>query len=359
MQENLSSKEEITMREFILKVREIIHYLFLKWYIFIGVGILAILSGILYSKYKEPIYTATTTFVLEAGESSSNLGQYSGIASMVGIDLGGGGGLFQGDNILELYKSRTMIESALITKSAVDTNATLVDHYLEMTNAKAKWEKSSSDLLKINFGNSTQLNSNFQRMRDSIIHTIVNDINKEFLQVVKPDKKLSLINVSVKAKDEVFAKEFNDALVKEVNDFYYNTKTKKSKGNIAILQHKVDSVRAVMNGNIATAAVVIDGTPNLNPTRQAQRLVPTQRSQFSAETNKAILGQLIQNLELSKMALLKEAPLIQVVDQPGYPLTVNKPGKIISVILAVILFEFFTLCFLLIKREYHIIMNRK
>lgn len=358
MQENLSSKEEITMKDLILKLREIIYYLFIRWYIFLGVGIVAILVGFLYAKFNKPVYIATTTFVLEAGESSSSLGQYSGIASMVGIDLGGGGGLFQGDNILELYKSQRMIEAALITKSTADTNVTLVDQYLKMTNTKAKWEKTSSDLLKIDFGNTNQLNPNFQRMRDSIIHSIVNDINKEHLQVVKPDKKLSLINVSVKANDELFAKEFNNALVKEVNDFYYNTKTKKSKGNIAILQHKVDSVRAVMNGDISTAASVGDQTPNLNPTRLSQRTIPTQRSQFSAETNKAILGQLIQNLELSKMSLLKEAPLIQVVDQPSYPLPKNKMGKIISIILAVILFEFFTLCFLLIRREYHIIMKR-
>lgn len=142
---------------------------------------------------------------------------------------------------------------------------------------------------------------------------------------------MSIIKIDVKSENEVFAKEFNEALVMEVNEFYIQTKTKKSLDNIVILQHKTDSVRAVMNGAISSAAIIVDATPNLNLTKQAQRIVPSQRSQFSAETNKAILGQLVQNLEMSKMALMKEAPLIQKVDEPIYPLSVERIGKLKSV----------------------------
>ncbi|MGY0038978.1 hypothetical protein [Pedobacter sp. NJ-S-72] len=112
--------------------------------------------------------------------------------------------------------------------------------------------------------------------------TIVIDINRNYLSVIKPDKKLSIIKAEVRAKDEFFAKSFDEQIVKNVNDFYVLTKTKKSVDNIAIMQHKVDSVQRVLNGYIYTAAAVADATPNLNITRQVQRIVPIQRSQFGA-----------------------------------------------------------------------------
>src|SRR5690606_6123841 len=134
-------------------------------------------------------------------------------------------------------------------------------------------------------------------------------IRSDILTVEKPDRSLSIIQVDVTSPDEVFSKVFNENLVQTVNDFYIQTKTKKSTDNIALLEQKVDSVRAVMSGAIYSAVRVSDATPNLNPTRQVQRLGPAQEAQFSAETNKAILSQLLQNLELTKMNLLQEQPL--------------------------------------------------
>lgn len=320
-----NNSEEISFKELVLKGQEWFKYLLSKWYVLLIAGIIGGTLGFFYAKSKKPIYTATTTFVLEAGESGGGLGQYAGMAAMVGIDLGGaGGGIFQGDNLMELYKSRKMIEAALLTTTENSNNQILLEQYLEITKSKERWKTKLPALLDVDFTKVVQPSVAKQRIRDSIITDAVVAINKGVLQVAKPDRKLSIIQVDVTSEDERFSKEFNEALVNEVNDFYVQTKTKKSLDNIEILQHKTDSVRAVMNGAISSAAVIIDATPNLNPTKQAQRVVPAQRSQFSAETNKAILGQLVQNLEMSKMALMKESPLIQKVDEPIYPLKVQR-----------------------------------
>jgi len=353
-----NNTEEISLKELILKGQEWFRFLLSKWYILLIVMFVGAGGGFLYAKLKKPIYTAITTFVLESGESGGGMSQYAGMAAMVGIDLGGaGGGIFQGDNLLELYKSRKMIEATLLTPSLEDNKEFLIDKFLVITKAKERWKEKKPELLNIDYGKSVQRDAVKQRQRDSIISNAVEKINKEFLQVGKLDKKLSIIKIDVKSEDEVFAKEFNEALVKEVNDFYVQTKTKKSLDNIAILQHKTDSVRSVMNGAISSAAVIIDATPNLNPTKQAQRIVPSQRSQFSAETNRAILGQLVQNLEMSKMTLLKESPLIQKVDEPIYPLKVDKVGKIKMIVIGAVLCLFLTLIFLVIRRIIFQIIN--
>lgn len=349
--------DEVSLKELILKIHDWWKYLLSKWLIIVAFGLLGAVLGLVYAILQKPVYTASTTFVLEDEKGGMGLGNFAGLASIAGVDLGGGGGgIFQGDNILSLYKSRTMLEQTLLTSVSIDGKPQLlVDRYIAFNHLRKKWEDKTA-LSNLQFKAYT-LQTAPNRLRDSVLGEIVLDLNKNYLSVAKPDKKLSTIQVDVKAKDEVFAKAFNDALVKTVNEFYINTKTKKTLNNVQILQHKTDSVRAVMNGAIYTAVAVADATPNLNPTRQVQRVAPAQKAQFSAETNKSILAEMVKNLEMTKMALLKETPLIQVVDQPIYPLKKEKLGKLKSIVLGGILFGILTIIILTIKQFLKNIFN--
>lgn len=322
-----NESEEISLKELIVKAKEWGKYILSKWLIIVLFGIVVGVLGYLYTAKKKRMYTATTTFVLESsGEGGGGgLGQYAGLASMVGIDMGGGGGgIFQGDNILELYKSRSMIKKTLFT--TVDYNGKsmlLIDRFIDFNQLREGW--TNPKLKNINFSSKGEaLSPEVRRLQDSIITDIAVELNKNYMMVVKPDRKSSIIRVDIKGPDEFFAKAFNNQIVKNVNDFYVQTKTKKALESVAIVKNKVDSIRAEMNGSIYRAVAISDATPNLNPIRQVERLAPIQRSQFSAETNKLILGELVKNLEMSKMTLLKETPLIQVVDEPILPLYSEK-----------------------------------
>ncbi|CAM3818439.1 lipopolysaccharide biosynthesis protein [Sphingobacterium prati] len=347
-----NNEEVINLKDLVLGFKGWMRYILSKWYFFVVAVLFGGSIGFYYAKSQKAIYTASTTFVLESGEGDGNAGgQIAGLAALAGVNLGSsGGGIFQGDNLFELYKSRKMIEATLLLPSASDSSLLIWDRYLIMTDAHTRWKEHQPDLLKLDL--KKPVPPSLMRSRDSLLQKAVLDINKNYLVVGKLDKKSSLIKIDVNSTDEIFSKEFNEALVAQVNDFYVKTKTKKSLDNIAILQHKTDSVRAVMNGNITTNAVTIDVTPNLNPTRQAQRLIPTQRSQFSAETNKAMLSQMMQNLELSKMALMKESPLIQKVDEPVFPLLVERASALKTAIVVAFIFAFLTFVGLLLKKWY-------
>lgn len=351
-------EDEISLKELLIKIRDWWRYLLSKWVIIVGFGLLGGALGLIYSLIKKPTYTATTTFVLESGEKGG-MGQYAGIASMMGIDLGsGGGGIFQGDNILELYKSRTMLEKTLFSTTDQTSKQLLIEQFIEINKWRDAW-KDKPELAQLNFNvtPTTTIDNKTQRLRDSVIGKVVEAVSTGYLTVGKPDKKLSIIKVEVKAPEETFAKRFNEELVKNVNDFYVQTKTQKSIDNVNILQRKTDSVRTVMNGNIYTAVAIADATPNLNPTRQVQRVAPAQRAQFSAETNKAVLSSLVQNLEMAKMSLLKETPLIQVVDYPIYPLYKERLGKAKGIALGGILIGFITTLFLICIRLKNMILS--
>lgn len=353
--------DEISFKELVFKVKEWYEYLRSKWLIVICFGILGGVCGYAYAYSKEVKYIATTTFVLQDGGGGGGLGQYAGLASMVGIDVGGGGGIFQGDNIMELYRSRTMIEKTLLTEVEYnEKKLLLIDRYIDFNRLRDAWVKDEK-LKGIQFkGVQTprldRSKIKLTRLQDSVLGVVVGEVNKNYLTVEKLEKKLSIIKVVVKAKDEFFAKAFNDEIVKNVNDFYLTTSVKKSLDNVSILQQQVDSVRSVMDGAIYRAAAVADATPNLNPTRQIQRIAPMQKSQFTAEANKAVLGELVKNLELSKIGLRKETPLIQILDEPIYPLSMDRLSKIKGLIVGGLLGGFLICLILLVRRFFKMIL---
>ncbi|OKS86946.1 Wzz/FepE/Etk N-terminal domain-containing protein [Mucilaginibacter polytrichastri] len=343
---------EVSLKDIFLKVRQFNKYLLSKWKILILAIIIGCVLGFVYSQVKKPIYTATTTFVLEEGEKGGGLlSQYGGLASMVGMgSADGSGGIFQGDNIIQLYQSRSMVQKALLSNISINGKTQLlIDRYIDMKRLRDEWANSSiRELKNINFNIGT---GNLTRLQDSILGDAVKEINKNHLFVNKPDKKLSIIIVQVKAIDEIFAAQFNNQIVKTVNDFYIQTKSGKALQNLAILQHQTDSVKAVLNSAIYQAAAINDATPNLNITRQVLR-TPVQRSQFNADANKAILSQLVQNLELAKISLRKDTPLIQVIDTPIYPLDKEKLGKIKAIVLGGFFGCFIVVMVLLLAKLY-------
>lgn len=319
---------DFSLGELIVRVQELTKYLLSKWMIILAFLFLGGAIGAVYAWVKAPVFSAETTFVLEdEGSGGGVIGQLGGLAGLAGIDVGSGEGLFQGDNILELYKSRSMIEKTLLSFADSAKSSRLINRYIEIN----KLDQEIPELRDFQFHPQGE-----NRLRDSIISLIITDINRNYLIVSRPDKKLSIISVKVKSSDELFAKQFTDQIVGNVNAFYVETKTKKSLENIKILQQKTDSVRAVMNGAIYSSAAGIDATPNLNPTRQVLR-APSEKSKFDVETSKTILGELIRNLELTKMTLLKETPLIQIIDRPVLPLSKSQTSILKGVVMGALI----------------------
>jgi hypothetical protein len=313
------------------------------------------LLGYFYANSKSIIYTADTTFVLEEGNNKSGMiGQLGGIAGLTGINMAQGGGIFQQDNIIELYKSRSMVVRTLL--SEVENNGKkqlLIDRFLDFNEIRSSW-KDDPKLYNLKFELKPQ--SENLRLQDSVLGEIVKTINSGSLNVSIPDRKLNIIKVEVKSPDEIFAKVFNDQIVKNVNDFYVQTKTKKALENLSDLQFQTDSIRNILNGTIYETAVISDATPNLNPVRQILR-APAERSRFNAEANKVILSQLLQNLELAKLSLRQETPLIQVINYPVYPLEKDRLSKVKAILIGAFLFVGITVLFFSIGLIYNRILS--
>jgi len=343
--------DEISLKELIQKIQEWIAYLKTQWKLIIGIAALGGIIGFVYASFQKPSYLATTTFVLEEDKGGGGLGGAMGLASSFGFDLGGGGGgLFTSSNIIELMKSRLVVEKTLLNPVQVAGKViSLADYYIQYNELKENWVKKPA-LTNISFpANADRTKFNLQQ--DSILQTISEELTKENLVIVQKDKKVSIISLTVKTESELFSKLFCEQLLKETSDFYIETKSKKSRLNVDILQHQADSIRAELNSAITGVATASDNVYNLNPALNVKR-TPSTRRQVDVQANTAILTQLVAQLELSKVSLRKETPLVQIIDRPILPLEKEKIGRLKSLILGVFLAGFLTVLYLVFGQLY-------
>lgn len=359
MQNQESVTDEISLKELIEKVLEVFKFLRSKWLIIAFTGIIGGGIGLGYAWLKKPVYKAVVTFALEDDkQSGGGLSSALGLASSLGFDLGGSaGGAFSGANLIELMKSRKMIEKALLNPIWMGTDSiTLADRMVEILEKRKKLEEEKIWVGKTLFPIDAD-QENFNLKQDSLLGILYQSVTGEngILSVGQKDKKISIIYVEVNTIDELFSKVFAESIVKEVSQFYIETKSKKAKNNVAILQKQVDSVRNELNQAITGVAVVSDNTFNLNPALNVNR-VPSTKRQVDVQANTAILTQLVTNLELAKVALMRETPLIQLIDKPILPLKKDKPGKLKSLLLGSFLGVFLSILYILVRRFFNNLM---
>jgi hypothetical protein len=325
---------DLSIVDILRKIISWFHFLLKKWKIIVLFSVLGALIGLVYAKYSKITYKAELIFALEEKGSGSNMSSYSSIASQFGIDLGGsGGGVFFGDNILELIKSRLIIEKTILTPRYFgDKKQLLINRYIEKNKLQDQWRLSNNGTPILFLD--TMKRDNFTIQQDSVLFQIIDAIKQKSLLVSKVDKKLNMVTVSLTSNDELFAKEFTEALVQTVSTYYIETKTKKMRVTVNLLQNKVDSVRRELYGEMNTAAQNQDN--NLNLIRSKAR-VPNARTQMNIQSLSAMYAELSKNLELSKFTLMREEPLIQIIDKPILPLKKNRVGKEKGILIGFIL----------------------
>ena len=351
IQQDQIENDEISLKELIQKIQEWVAYLKTQWKLIIGIAALGAIIGFVYASFQKPTYTATTTFVLEEDKGGGMSGAL-GLASSFGFDLGGGGagGLFTSSNIIELMKSRLVVEKTLLNPVTVNgKELSLADYYIQINNLKEAWAKEPA-LANMNFPIHAD-RTKFSLEQDSVLQIISAGLTKNNLVIAQKDKKVSIISLTVKTENELFSKLFCEQLLKETSDFYIETKSKKSRLNVDILQHQADSIRAELNNAITGVAAATDNVYNLNPAFNVKS-TPSKRKQVDVQANTAILTQLVAQLELSKVSLRKETPLVQLIDRPILPLPKEKLGRIKSFVLGGFLAGFLSVLYLVFGRIY-------
>ena len=302
--------ETIKYSELKAIILRFLNYFISQYKIILYITIITSALGLLYGKLQPSTYKATSTFIVE-DKSGKGGGGLSGLASQFGIDVGGltggGAGLFDGDNILEIIKSRSIIEKVLLTKMEEPSSLkgqTIADYYIQINNLASAFESKNINLKSLNFAGLTE-GAKHTVQQDSILYILFSKINKD-LNVEKKNKKSTIITLEVVSGDQVFSKIFAEELLKQTSDLYIDIKTGNLSRSINKIQQKADSLQRSLSN-------IYQNSFQINSSR-------TEISNRDKTFSSTLYAEVVKNLETLKLSLINQTPVIQVLDTPKYPL---------------------------------------
>ncbi|TAE10099.1 MAG: hypothetical protein EAZ47_00485 [Bacteroidetes bacterium] len=275
--------------------------------------------GYLYAFFQPVRYSAVTTFSID--EEQAGGGGLAGIAAQFGFDVGSSeNSLAKGDNVLALFGSQKILGNLILSKAPF-SNLSIADEIIKAEKIQPKRIK-SFPFFKVH--DSWKNTGDF---KDSVYAQIIEHLGKKILSATKADKKIDIYNVVATTRNPVLSNALSTLVVQEVSNFYVGLKTEKSAQTVAILQTKVDSVRNVIRANMGGRAALLDA--NLNPAFQ-QPLIAPREKELEISSSSQALTELVKNLELSKYLLVKQTPLLQIIDTPRYPLKKVRMGRMLT-----------------------------
>ena len=338
-------KEEVSIKDILLNINEFKNELFLKKYKISVFSILFVCSILFVISSKEKTYTAELTFVVEEENVASPLSSMSGIASQFGFDvLGGGTSTFSQQNIMQLLKSRGVISKTLLEDITINNQKDyIIEHYISLYEKKSLWINSDLNNLGLSFS------SALTQAHDSIISLAWEEIVEQSLHVDIKNDETNIISLSFTSSNENFSKLFAEKLISQMSMMYVEYKTKQASNTIDFLQSRSDSVFSELESSEREYARIKD--INQRIIKASGRLKELQLMR-NVEVLNTMYLEIIKNLEIAKMTLLNQTPIIQIIDRPILPLKDNSVSKLLVVIISIftslilsIIYLFFTKLF--------------
>lgn len=297
-----------------------------KWWLFLIIALAGVIAGYGYTAREKPVYQSYLSFALDQGASGEGMSAAIGLASQLGLSLGGAQDVFSGDNIIEIMLSRRIIEEVLLSADTFNNKpTTLIEFYRE--NRVEDRNKNSNTAIHFNAGESRD---SFSYAKDSILYNTYLKFKNDFIIARRPDKKLNIYELMVSSGNEKFSKVFTDKLIDKTNRFYTEITSRKSRETLEILENRVPDMRKKLQSSIADRAAIQDA--NLN-TAFANAWVPLVKEEANSQVYGAAYTEMFKNLEIARFQYLRSIPLMQVIDAADYPMKKIQPGKLKTAII--------------------------
>jgi len=335
----MESNNNLKLADFFIMIKKFIYLYFSQIKMNILLFLLSFTICLSYYLIEKPKFQAKASFVLMEGGSKA--GGLASLGSQFGIDIGSVGGssnsIFSGDNIFDIFKTRSIVEQVLLTPYDNNENGakekTLADRYLKMYPSLIKnvaLPQSSIGSLYFNYNPITSPN----RLKDSLLFKMYENIIKKNLVIQKTNKKSSIIEVSVISEDEYFSKYFNERIIDAAKSFYLNINNTNTQKVLLGLQNKADSLQRLLYQKSYESAGLLNANTGLKSYSASEEI-----SQKDKTVAFALFSEVTKNIELTKLSQAQQTPIFQILDNPKLPLE-NKKLTIFELSLIAIAFGF-------------------
>ena len=242
---------------------------------------------------------------------------------------------------MQLLKSRGVVASTLLRNGILEGKQDLlIEHYITINKIRHDWNK-NQEFKGVNF------NEPHSFFHDSVMTAIWNQIVAEKLSVDIQNDEANIITLSYLSIDERFAKQFSENLIDEMSKMYIAHQTKQARNTLDFLQDRADSVFVELDKSERELARVKD--INQRIIKASGRLKELQLLRDVEVLNTMYL-EIVKNLEISKITLLNQTPIIHIIDKPVLPLEKKTLSKAVAGIIGGFLGGFLSLCFFIFSK---------
>ncbi len=286
------------------------------------------------------MYPATVSFILS--DENQQVSSMGGLFTQLGLPVSAG--RYNIDKLMEVARSRTIVQAALLDSATVDGREDLIANHL-IANHDLGRQLEKEDVAFENFSFSHNDASHFDNTENRVLKILYGmmagrdsgDSDKLFEADYGRDHYV--MTFTVKTLNEDLSIALAKALFTEVSSFYLNTSRKNKRNTYQLLAAKRDSVSQRLTEVEFELARLRDS--NLGGFATEGNLKES-RLQTESVILRSALSEAEKNLGLAQFALETGTPLIQIIDEPIPPLqpTTYSSSKfaIFGLLIAIVLF---------------------
>ena len=312
-------EDQFSFKKVLLSIFLIVPFLKKYIYYLLGSSLIGLLIGLYFDiqNNKSTLYKSEIIFIMDS-EASISGGTLSDLAGSLGLSnaFGASNTLFSGENFKELLKTKIIYRKALLKKVIWNGKEDIFANiFLKKSRINEfEWSKMPKDFYIHRFKTSNINDLNFydRNILDQIyLHlrekTIVSSVNQ----------KSSFLTLSVETRNDTLSYIWSKLYLKTVTDFYIDTKTKKSKEVLNLMNSRVDSLRTALYFTQGKLANFQD--QNQQIIFQRARII-AERLQMNSSQLQTMYLEAVRNLDNLKFSLIKESPLLNIISDTELPL---------------------------------------
>lgn len=320
-----SSPDELTLKEFVLGLVEILRWLKSHWWK-LGLVMLLCISGLLYRLYsKVPEYRATLTCIL----ADDHGGSMGGLGSMLGqFGLPSSSGKYNIDKLLAIARQRRIVGEVILSDVTIGGRTDLLGNFImESYELDKKWSEKKPEMASFKFKNSSaeELSTSENYALKQLHRLLVGSTEDHANALIQLDygKTDYVMSFSTTMLDPEMAIHTSNLIFDRLKEFFIFQATDKYQTSFDVLQAKRDSLASAYQQAEYQIAKIKDQSANTFEYSNGVRL-----SNLSTESLglKFALSEVEKSLAVAEMALSNSTPMIQMIDPPVGPLSpVPKP----------------------------------
>ena len=356
MNQNTNEEQGISIKDLVLKIREFWFEAWKYWWVIV---IFIFVVGIfqIYTVFKaKAYYPAKLTFMVNKEEG----GGFGGMAGVLGsFGFGGGGGDYNLEKMLELIKSRKIVQNVLLEKGyALGKTDYYANHLINAYEYHDQWSEDTTGLNGLLFEHdSIPLFSRAENKALKVLHARLigsKELGIEALLKSTISESTGIMTLSINTFGEDLSINLLETVFEELSEFYVDKAIEKQKHTYDAISTKADSLHKELNSAEYGLANFMDRNRGLyNKTDQLQRL----RLEAKVKMLGAAWAKVEEQKEIAEFSLRDRTPIIQVIDLPIAPIKPAKKSLIVGILMAIILGTFLGLLYVIGRKIYRDIMN--